>query len=193
MTHPHDTLPTKVLDILAWLTRDELDLLAQLAREVPAGGHILEVGCCYGGSTATLLSNSHPDVRVTVVDDFSWSPMPEVPSTAANLAANLERAGCDLGRLTVVEGDSREYGASYEAGSITLLFLDGGHSYEYVHKDLCNFGPWAQTIALHDYTNPFWPDIERAVHEYLGGPYGAHLHLAEQADTLAVLRHEPKE
>ena len=54
-------------------TEEERGCLAQLAREVPDQGLIVEIGCLYGGVTA-VLALSNPSAAVIAIDDFSWHP-----------------------------------------------------------------------------------------------------------------------
>jgi hypothetical protein len=119
------------------------------------------------------------------VDDFSWSPIPEKPASAERLQHNLEAH--DLGHATILEGDSRITGKDWTE-PIDFLFIDGGHSYEYVLADISNFGPHARLIACHDYGNPSWPSIARAVGVFLK-EYPAY-YLAEVVGTLALLRRQ---
>ncbi|HLE91902.1 MAG TPA: hypothetical protein VI753_12190, partial [Anaerolineales bacterium] len=66
------------------------------------------------------------------------------------------------------------------------LWIDGGHSYDYVHADLENFGPHAQVIAVHDYKNPAWATIEKAINDFIvDHPEWA---ISEVVGMVAVLR-----
>jgi len=148
-------------DVPSWTAPEERLLLAHLAREVPAGGLIVEIGGLYGGATSVLASNA-PEAQVVVVDDFSWAPRGEASEDL--LRDNMARRG--ITNVEVVKGDSREVGSKWTK-AIDLLFVDGGHSYEFVSSDLLFFGPWADVVACHDYDNPHWPDIARAIEEWL--------------------------
>lgn len=153
----------KAANIPTWLAEDEKVRLIELAMEVALGKLIVEIGSLYGGSTA-LLALAAPKAKVIAIDNFSWSPITERPASQAELLRNM--ASCEIENVTVMEGDSRRIGFAWQ-GVITLLWIDGGHSYEFVRMDLGNFGPWAYKIALHDYDNPAWPSVKQAVEDFI--------------------------
>jgi len=159
-----DEIMKKASPIPTWLSDEEKLRLATMAMEVPPGGTIVEVGALYGGSTA-LLALGQPEAAVYTYDDFSWSPIGDRPPASAG---QLNRSLQDLGirNVRIVEGDSRETGKLWQ-GPIDLLWLDGGHSYEYIHADLANFGPWAKRIACHDWQNPAWEPVTKAITDFL--------------------------
>lgn len=149
--------------IPSWTEMNERELLAELSEQTPDGGLILEIGCLYGGTTA-VLALSNPKAHVISIDNFSWTP-PKYPQVSLALTEkNLKEAGVKNSML--VQADSREIAKLWES-SIDLLWIDGGHSYEYVFSDLVNFAPYAQVVALHDYGNPAWKSIKQAVDDFL--------------------------
>lgn len=162
---------------------NERELMARLAREVDAGGTILEIGALYGGMTA-VLALANPLAYVVTVDDFSWHPADDVPTSKALVEANM--AKLEITNVHVIEDDSREYGKIWGDQKIDLLWIDGGHSYEYVYADLVNFGACAEVIALHDFGNPAWPSIQQAVRDFLAA--SPEFMVAEVAGQVAVLR-----
>jgi hypothetical protein len=159
--------PTEIAETIrpipTWLSEAEKLRLAMFAQEVPAGGTIVEVGSLYGGSTA-LLALGQPEATVYAHDEFSWSPIAERPASAQEMSKNLKALGIE--NVRIVEGDSRITGKAWK-GPIDLLWIDGGHSYEYVHADLENFGPWARRIVLHDWQNPGWASVTKAIMDFL--------------------------
>lgn len=143
---------------------DERELIIELAREVPAGGLIVEVGALYGGSTA-VLALANPAARIISVDDFSWSPVAGKPASKERLLLGLAAVGVTIEE--VIEGDSREVGKDWTE-PIDFLLIDGGHSFQYVHADLMNFGPHANVIAAHDYEDAKWKgEIQPAVADFI--------------------------
>lgn len=142
---------------------NERECMAKLAEEVSPGGLIVEIGSLYGGMTA-VLGLANPEAKIVSIDDYSWHPT-GFPSTSKKLlVANMKKVG--VANVTAREGDSREIGKTWKR-KIDLLWIDGGHSYDYVHADLENFGPHAQVIAAHDYKNPAWATIEQAINEFI--------------------------
>lgn len=147
----------------SWTTEVEQVEMIHLARQVNAGGLIVEIGGLYGGMTV-ILGLANPQARIVVVDDFSWHPIKGLKASPALLLSNCKGAG--VTNVRVITGDSRIVGADWNE-SIDLLWIDGGHSYEFVRSDLDKFGPWTKRIALHDWDNPIWGSIRQAVEDYL--------------------------
>jgi precorrin-6B methylase 2 len=146
----------------SWTSEAERNALIDLAREVSEGGLIVEIGGLYGGMTA-VLGLANPLARITVVDEFSWDPN-KTGASAKSLQENVARVG--VTNVNVITGDSRKVGKTWKK-AIELLWIDGGHSYEFVKSDLDNFGPHAKRIALHDWDNAFWKTIRDAVDDFL--------------------------
>lgn len=167
--------------ILSLTTTEERECLARLASEVDSG-LIVETGCLYGGVTA-ILALASPESKVVTIDNFSWHPSEYGPTSPELLMENLENLG--IFRVNLLVGDSREWGKTWEK-DINLLWIDGGHSYDFVFSDLSNFGVHAQVIALHDYGNPAWGTIKQAIDDFLRSTN--YFELAEVVDTVAVLR-----
>jgi hypothetical protein len=169
-------------NIPSWTEIIEREKIWELAKEVPFGGDILEIGALYGGTTSVLAMGA-PVCNVTSVDEFSWTP-PGYPATSAKLLQeNLDKLG--IKNVSIIEADSRNVGITWNT-PLDLLWIDGGHSYEFVYADLVNFGPHAKVIALHDFDNPHWPDIRQAVEKFLS--LNKEFSLTEVVGTVAVLR-----
>lgn len=147
----------------SWTSVDERNTLVGLAKQVREGGLIVEIGGLYGGMTC-VLGLSNPLANIVVIDEFSWHPINELKASAALLLSNCNGAG--VNNVRVITGDSRVVGKAWSQ-AIDLLWIDGGHSYEFVKSDLDHFGPYAIRIALHDYGNPFWKTIKKAVDDFL--------------------------
>jgi MMP 1-O-methyltransferase len=159
--------PKQIVDtvkIPTWLSPEEKLKLAELAIEFDkTGSKIVEVGSLYGGSTA-LLALGAPHAIVVTHDDFSWSPEGYGQASASKVKENLRWLG--ITNVVIVEGDSRITASGWK-DPIDLLWIDGGHSVEFVLSDLNNLGPHAKVIALHDYGNPSWTTISDAVEIFL--------------------------
>jgi precorrin-6B methylase 2 len=158
-----DEAVQRASEIPAWTEINERELLARLAREVPADGHIVEIGALYGSVTA-VLALANPAARITSIDNFSWTPPGYPEASYERMMENLK--GLGISNVMVV-ADASENVASLWQWPIELLWIDGGHSFEYVSSDLTHFGKFAKVIALHDYDNPVWPDIRQAVDKFL--------------------------
>lgn len=150
-------------DIPVWTTVEERACLAQLAKEVPDDGLILEIGCLYGGTTCVLAA-ANTNANIVSMDNFSWTPEGYPKATKDLFLQNMKSV--DAKNVTVIEGDSTELWRHWNK-DIDLLWIDGGHSYQYVYSDLSNFSKHAKVIALHDYKNPAWDTIETAIKDFL--------------------------
>ena len=109
-----------------------------------------------------------------------------MPTSKELLLRNLQSVGLDASQFTVLEADSRVLGAEW-TGTIDMCWIDGGHSYEYVFLDLLQFGGRSRVIAVHDYGNPFWASIEKAVTDFLHLKNGIY-YLEEVVDTVAIIK-----
>ena len=138
---------------------NERECLARLASEVPAGGRIVEIGCLYGGTTG-VLALANPYAEVIAIDDFSWHPPDDIPTSAQLVRENMKSIGAE--NVSILEGDSSEIGASW-SDPIDLLFVDGGHTFDIAFSDLIKIGLHAKVIAVHDYENRYWLGVKEAV------------------------------
>jgi predicted O-methyltransferase YrrM len=161
----------------------ERQLLARLAQAVPAGGLIVEIGTMYGGTTAAL-ALAAPQARLITIDNFSWHPPDDQPSSKELVARNMAALGIE--NVTIIEGDSRHVGKKWPGEPIALLWVDGGHEYAEAKADLDNFGKHAEVIAVHDYILTQLPSVKQAVDDYAAEHPEFHKH--EQAHSVIVLR-----
>lgn len=178
--HKNPKPATHIRGIPCWQSDEELALLARLAREVPAGGLIVETGTLYG-ATAAAMVDANPGARIVTIDLFQWHPTQQ---------ASLELARKNIGHpevVTVLQGDSREL-ADHELvrGPIELVHIDGGHPYECALADLENFGARAEIIAAHDYASGLWISVTKAVTTFL--IRHPEYRIAELVGMLIVLR-----
>jgi predicted O-methyltransferase YrrM len=156
---------------IASLQLDEAALLYGLARRVPIGAAVTEIGRFKGGTTL-MLASALPDgaelwsydLHVAIRTDLSG------PQLDAELRAALDRYGLSE-RVHLFVGDSRTAEPPPRASS--LVFVDGDHTYEGARAD---FERWRGLVApgghvlFHDavdaggYGNHY-PGIERLVGE----------------------------
>lgn len=163
----------------------ERTALAELASQVPVGGLIFEVGSLYGGTTA-ILALAAPHATVLTVDDFGWYPEDWGfgPTSPELLAENMRKVGAE--NVEIHKGDSRTIGNPWNT-PISLLWIDGGHSYEFVRSDLERFGPYSDVISLHDWDNPLWPTIRQAVEDFIKDAGGV-WEVERNVEMVVVLR-----
>jgi precorrin-6B methylase 2 len=170
-------------DVYSITTEAERKLLSELAREVPRGGTILEIGALYGGTTA-VLALANPSAKVFSIDNFSWTPEGYPRASKDRFENNMKSIGAN--NVIAIEGDSKVLISHWER-NIDLLWIDGGHDFSNVYSDLYNYSRHSKVIALHDYKNPMWPTVEKAIEIFLR-KYEDTWYFSENVEMVAVLR-----
>jgi predicted O-methyltransferase YrrM len=72
-------------------------------------------------------------------------------------------------RVEVLHGPSVEMAKRVEDGSLDFVFIDADHRYEFVVEDIKAWFPKVRsggTLCGHDYGDPRFPGVEKAVKEY---------------------------
>ncbi|MEM7199463.1 MAG: class I SAM-dependent methyltransferase [Planctomycetota bacterium] len=146
-------------DVSGWLTAREGRWLHDAARQVPAGGTIVEIGSFLGRSTICLARGAQagatPTPRIVAVDPHLGSPkhahLLQCEETYAAFLANLERAGV---RDVVTPRHQTSVAAAAEFDApIDLLFIDGAHELDLVRADFEHWFPKVRVggrVAFHD-------------------------------------------
>lgn len=155
------------LRIQGWMSPNELNLLARLAKE---SNIIVEFGCFYGRSTRCLADNTSGIVHA--VD----------PWVADYYNDKNEFVGClDNGSFDGFHRNLADHISSgrviphrclsWEARlpeDVDLVFIDGDHRYESVRRDIIiakKLIGEKGIIAGHDYNHPDWFGVKKAVDE----------------------------
>lgn len=149
--------------IPSWTEKNEREVLAKYASQVPAGGLIVEIGALYGGVSA-VLALSNRDAFLVSIDNFSWTPEGYPTASVKRFIDNMNSV--EAMNFQVIEATSKEAAKNWNA-VIDFLWIDGGHDFNSVYFDLSTYGQYTNLIALHDYDNPAWPDIRQAVEKFL--------------------------
>lgn len=157
-----------------WETEAEENKLIELARQVPDGGMIVELGGEYGRSASQFLfATMGKLITVVTVDLF---PMNH------HIAGNLQQAqrmnlhmalGDHVARHQQVKGISWEVGSAWKNGAIDLLLIDAAHEYEAVKNDIAAWVRHVKVggiVAFHDYaassdSHYLHHEVKRAVDE----------------------------
>ena len=152
-------------------------------RRLPKGGTIAEVGVGYGYFSAMLLEQLQPE-KFIAIDSFAitagaepWNQSILRDQKISHLAyyrAKFQQQ-IESGQLVIYPGLSWEMLSQLPDKSIDYLYLDAGHSYEEVVKDLEQVrGKIKDTgiIQFNDYTLfdcfAFTPyGVPKAVHEFM--------------------------
>lgn len=135
---------------------------AAIARAPKRGVLFVEVGSHHGRSAAFMADHikaSGKSIRFHAVDN--WAD----PETEAAFTRNL------AGRtVTPIKSDSAEAAARYRDGSIDFVWLDAGHEYEAVRRDLDAWLPKVKRGGVIGGDDVYWGNhgVLRAVREAFG-------------------------
>ena len=139
-----------------WLSDGEGELLYELAKKVPSGQAILEIGSWKGKSTVWLAKGTEAGQRNKVhsVDPHSESKAhisEGETNTYPAFVDNLTKAGVQDIVVPLVK-TSAEAVKRWREG-IGLLWIDGMHEYEDIKRDFLSWEPYllpGARVAFHD-------------------------------------------
>ena len=133
--------------IEGWLSKPQARRLWDAARQVPAGGVVLEIGSFRGRSAIVLASALVDGARMIAIDPHAGSDRgPQEIAADANrgeadtraFAANLRGAGVE-GRVEHLRLMSSDAHTAVD-GDIDLLYVDGAHRLGPARDDLVRWG-----------------------------------------------------
>jgi predicted O-methyltransferase YrrM len=153
--------------VQSYTSEAELAALMRLAALVPPGGVALEIGSYLGASARYLAAGlARKGGRLYCVDTWQNETMPE---GTRDTFAEFKRNVGPLERLIVpVRKRSSELTRADVPEPLSLVFIDGDHSYEATRNDFEIIRPMLRpdaTVAFHD-TNTF-EGVSRVVGEAL--------------------------
>jgi len=166
-----EQVDTLAAGVEGWFGPLEGRLLYRLAAAADPAGCIVEIGSWHGRSTIWLAAGARSGrgARIVAIDPHSGTSLREEgEDTEPELRANLERAGVS-GQVDIVTSTSAEAAAGWTR-PVSLLWVDGDHSFEAVKLDLELWGPHllpGAAVALHD--TFVLPGPERAVRSLIIG------------------------
>jgi predicted O-methyltransferase YrrM len=155
----------KIDAIPGWLTENEARCLFDLARErcdadPEVGAQIVEVGSFFGRSSVALaMAIAHSKAPLLACID-TWKGIPGDPLFDSNTdvrathVANMRALGLDAQRF---DTGSVQAAAEFYNDSVSLLFIDGDHSYEACREDFEQWLPKLRRdayVAFHDASAP---------------------------------------
>ena len=139
------------------------------------GSVILEIGRYWGGSTVLLaMATHHSDVKIVSIDVVEGCHDPDVDDWL-NEYEEKERIDIRVDNSWAMENIP-----------ISLLFVDGDHSYESVKRDFTHHWNYLYGSCLaHDYTDPTCEGVTKFIDEWIEEGYAE---IIEQAGTIVALR-----
>jgi len=160
--------------IEGWIEDDELATIAEWSSK---RNKIIEIGSWKGRATRAICDNSS-DLVVTIdhwkgalerVDDGFWEVDKHGPEYVYKQFENNLKDHLDSKRLIVYKMDSHEAAKSliekYGFESFDMVWIDGGHEYEVIKRDIIFFRPLLKMygqLCGHDY---YYPGVKRALDE----------------------------
>ena len=145
-----------LMDGRAYLHDLELPLLARYAKR--ATSTIAEIGCAFGASSTIFLAHANEKATVHSIDPFIVDSMAPFQATKEKCIQNVRRVLCALGMSNKIKQWEVHPDYSYNltkqwTAPLDMLFIDGDHHYEAVHKDFNDWLPHVKTggvIIFHD-------------------------------------------
>ena len=166
--------------IEGWFNMEEQYL--ELLNHCSEGGNFVELGCFKGKSTSFIVTeiiNQKKNVSFYAVDSFEGSTNSsdanevQAYNGISNIEIDFKANTKHLYKYFFTYKElSHEAADNFNDGEVDCLFIDAGHSYEAVKKDIEAWLPKMKPngiIAGHDYTA--WEGVNQAVNEVFGTPH----------------------
>lgn len=151
-----------------FLTQAEAELLYSLVLEVPTGGNVVEVGSYQARSTiAMALAAKSAGCTVWAIDPhMTYEAGGTLFGMFDNQAYYENIAHFQCGGVVKTLNISSVEAYIMWRRDVDLLFIDGDHSFEAVHRDWTFWSCFTNLIALHD-TAGHHEGVTRLVNEVL--------------------------
>ena len=165
--------PRETRDIIR-LDLREAGLLYKYAKQT-RGNTILEIGRYWGGSTVLLATATHnSDVNIVSVDVVEGCHDPDVDDWL-NDYEEKERIDIRVDNSWAMENIP-----------LSLLFVDGDHTYEGIKKDFIHHWNYLHgDCVAHDYGDPTCEGVTRFIDEWINDGYADGI---EQEGTMVALK-----
>lgn len=145
-----------------------------LWKVIPDYGNAVEIGVAEGYFSADILEWPIHIPILYMVD--RWKSVPEQKGDASNSQEwhdkNFEAAKLRVARFrnraVFLRGDSNLMAFEVPDGTLSLVYIDGDHSYPGVTSDINSWLPKLMVggvMAFHDYENPNY-GVKQAVHDF---------------------------
>lgn len=141
-----------------WLLNEEVELLYYLATK--ANATIVEIGSFKGKSTCCFILGSMDGNRHEIISIDKMERYDEYDHDFVDVLDTFNKVvgECDTHRLNIlIKENSDSAHVHLQDNSVSILFIDGGHSAEQVKRDFDNYYTKVKEkgiILFHDSTNP---------------------------------------
>lgn len=157
----------KVSDWIGYLSREDVDLLADMARSLPPDPVAVNIGAGVGTSGLALME-SRPDLVLYSIDvnDYANPYGGLVNEGNAFRDAGFEGSP----RYHPILGKSHDVAKSWQFGAVDLVFVDDGHTPEDIRGDIEGWLPLIKDggiIVFHDFATGHHPGTAGIVYEYI--------------------------
>jgi glycosyltransferase involved in cell wall biosynthesis len=151
-------------NVEGWMTDEELNFLYHASKQYET---IAEIGSWKGRSTNALLEGCKGEV--TAIDHFEGSSdIKDGTHGAKGAYEQFKENTKQFKNLKVVKAESGEAAEKLKDARFEMVFIDGGHTYEEVKRDIDLWqGKATKMICGHDYSDA-WPEVKKAVNEKMG-------------------------
>lgn len=159
-----DAAIKKASQIPGMFRKDEMAFLYKLARRK---GLVVEIGCFQGRSTSLLVQAAGKfETPVITIDKWIKPSGQYEAASKADLVRNFKRLKLPLPQIW--EMDSHDAAEKFSAlgRKISLLFIDGNHTYDGLAQDITDWMDFVQIggiIAFHDVFNRKCPEVQEAI------------------------------
>ena len=156
-----------VMKSFGYMSDDELKEMKRIIRSLGQNSICVNIGA--GSGTSGLAFIECDNVAQLYTVDLYKDARPE-GALGNELTAFKDAGHYGDPRYHQIHGDSTEAGKQWKHGEISMVFIDGDHSYEHCKSDIEAWLPhiaYGGVMALHDYKKDVWPGVEKAVEEVL--------------------------
>lgn len=134
--------------------------------------NLCQVGTGKGNTSMSLLSNN-PDLILHEVAYYANDGSGQ-DSKERHKQLWLKRINPYKNRVVIYNGKSENISKTIKDGCFDCVFIDADHSYEMALLDIENWYPKVKKGGLlcgHDFGQPRFPGVRKAVEEYFGGNF----------------------